>query len=475
MSSSLSPNPDTKRPGLLRRARALLSPRRWLTWRLLRRALIGGAVLITAVAAFYRIEYWRGERAWAAVERDARSRGIAVGMEGVNGPPIPEEENAFAAPGLREFFAPTGGETGGIGTFRSQAGRWTLGGAGPKDGRLEPKDGWDADLDAWRAYLETEDLMAAFQAHETALAEIERAVLRPEARFAPGLIWGHTDYPGLFQASKLIGLRARVRFDAGRADLAAQDLLTLLRLGRLLESAPGGWLIDDLVAQGVTQLATEGIHAGIVARAWDAETLAKFDEELGRVDRLKELRTCMEDELRLTLLWLAAASGGEGDFPLGARGRDTWQTTLMPRGWIWQNAATHYRRMTDEVLPAINPAGGTVDLARLEAVERSLAEERVNPYGFVSAMASKNLARIVGDVVERLVRFELCRVECRIERHRLVHGVYPENLDELERPPAADGLHDHRDGQPFVYRRGEDGTWFSLVAGGGADALRVTR
>ena len=47
-------------------------------WRILRRCLIGAAVLLTLIAAFYTEENWRGKRAWENCKRALEAKGIKM-------------------------------------------------------------------------------------------------------------------------------------------------------------------------------------------------------------------------------------------------------------------------------------------------------------------------------------------------------------------------------------------------------------
>src|SRR4051794_37313252 len=64
----------------------------------LRRILLGAAFAATAVALFVTFENWRGDRAWAAVESDLKSRGEFASAPVIPSQPIPDDENFFRTP-----------------------------------------------------------------------------------------------------------------------------------------------------------------------------------------------------------------------------------------------------------------------------------------------------------------------------------------------------------------------------------------
>src|SRR4030095_14522339 len=79
-----------------------------LSWRTLRRILIGGAGLATLVAFFYSVENWRGKRAWVKCKRDLEAKGAVLDWAAYIPPAVPDRENVFKAPGITESFVKLG-------------------------------------------------------------------------------------------------------------------------------------------------------------------------------------------------------------------------------------------------------------------------------------------------------------------------------------------------------------------------------
>jgi hypothetical protein len=72
--------------------------------KVLRRSLLGAAVASTVIALFVTVENWRGDRAWAEVERDLKSRGELASISVIATPQIPDDQNFFKAPLLARLL-----------------------------------------------------------------------------------------------------------------------------------------------------------------------------------------------------------------------------------------------------------------------------------------------------------------------------------------------------------------------------------
>jgi len=78
-------------------------------WRILRCCLLGAAVVLTLIAAFYTEESWRGKRAWENCKRALEAKGIKTHQEAdIPLPPVPDDQNVFAVPEMRQWFLEKG-------------------------------------------------------------------------------------------------------------------------------------------------------------------------------------------------------------------------------------------------------------------------------------------------------------------------------------------------------------------------------
>jgi hypothetical protein len=77
-------------------------------WRILRRCLLGAAVLLTLIATFYTEESWRGKRAWENCKRELEAKGIKMDWTNYIPAPVPDDQNVFAVPEMQQWFVGRG-------------------------------------------------------------------------------------------------------------------------------------------------------------------------------------------------------------------------------------------------------------------------------------------------------------------------------------------------------------------------------
>src|ERR1035437_2704330 len=71
------------------------TPKNKSGWRILRRILIGLAILATLIAIFYTEEDWRGKRAWENCKRELEAKGAVLDWNAYIPPPVPDDQNFF--------------------------------------------------------------------------------------------------------------------------------------------------------------------------------------------------------------------------------------------------------------------------------------------------------------------------------------------------------------------------------------------
>ncbi|HEX5399657.1 MAG TPA: hypothetical protein VFY06_11485, partial [Verrucomicrobiae bacterium] len=164
-------------------------------WRILRRILIGLAVVATLIAVFYTEEDWRGKHDWETYRRQLEAQGEKLDWQAFVPPPVPDNQNFFTAPIMSNIL--TGKIT--MSAYGSDGGpelRPRSGQAGYAVYRMYPTD-----LEAWQSYYRDQtntdadakfpvaaqpqtpakDVLLALSKYDSAVEELRQASRRPYA------------------------------------------------------------------------------------------------------------------------------------------------------------------------------------------------------------------------------------------------------------------------------------------------------
>jgi len=158
---------------------------------------------------------------------------------------------------------------------------------------------------------------------------------------------------------------------------------------------------------------------------------------------------------------------------------------LPPAGWYEWNKVSLAKRYQEQLFQMANPAKHFISRPSVEAF-RSAIDSKLSSRMFGVHDA---LALMLGSAISETARkfaadqnaVDLAKVACALERHRLAHGEYPENLAALvpEYLPALPP--DVVNGQPLQYRRLPEGRFVLYSLGwngkddGGVVVLRDNR
>lgn len=460
---------NSARPSLFRRFF------RWLfSWRNARRALIVTACLITLIVAAYVVEGWRGRRAWAEVDELARRRGEDLTVAALVVPPLPDEENFAATPPIADLFSSDAAISQGA------AERWTL--PQPADGRKEPgfnaqKDPNVSVLDAWRAYLGTDDLLKFLERYAADLTEISDATLRPHTRFPvryeDGLSATLPHVGPIQKLSRILRLRAEARLERGLVREAAGDVATLFRLTHKMSEERT--LVSQLVARSIVAQTMPLVGAGLADGAWSDADLTLIGSDLARLDLVSSGWCSFRGELAgVSTIFMQMA--GDPEFlgtaiqTVGAPPDESFRvfSRWIPSGWIYQNAARVAHLYLDEILPAYDQNARRVDFARLKTLEdERLVNRRLSPYRVLADMLMPAMHSLSANLTSGQTQVDMARIAIELDRWKTTHGAYPETLAELS--PAVTALKDYATGESFRYRRDENGTY--LLYATGADGV----
>ncbi len=462
-------------------------------WRLLRWGLIGLAGVITLIAVVITEENWRGKRDWDNFRRTAEARGERLDLAFVVPPPVPDDQNFFAAPVVAEALksehgqnpdAPQPRGTNGVNRmnfniYRGNSANWPTNGGNWQKGRL-------TDLKPWQRYFRTfsqsfegrtngfpvaaqpqtpaADILLALSCFNPALEELRQASQRPYARlpldYEKGFGVVGDCLPWLAnekRCAQFLELRILAELEAGQSGPALDDVKLLLRVTDTIRNQP--FLISHLVRIAMTAIALQPIYEGLAQHRWNDTQLAALEAALATQDFLADFqlamrgeRTCAIDEFETQRLTREMKSFTE---VLGAETIVTNSLRWMPSAYFYQNELAFARMYEQFVLPLADLTNQTISVAAYRAGQKDFQEQsnHFSPYKILARMTFPAVGKSVVRFATVQTDIDLARVACALERYRLAYGEYPETLDALAPQFIVKLPHDIIGGQPLHYRR----------------------
>src|SRR5471032_484491 len=247
------------------------TPKKKSGWRIVRRILVGIAVLATLVALLYAEEDWRGKRAWENCKRELEAKGAVLDWDAYIPPPVPDDQNFFKAPKMQEWFVRING----------------LPNTNYLTERLRNPDTTATNLNETAAskYLAWSDQF------EPDFDLIREALKRPYARMDGDYsIPYEIPIPNFIPArivAQTLAQRAKCNLLLGHPDKALQELTLLHDMCRLFEGAPTGkpmTLVAAMINVAVSGLYVDTIADGLQSHAWQEPQLAALQNQLAEIN-----------------------------------------------------------------------------------------------------------------------------------------------------------------------------------------------
>ena len=415
-------------------------------WRILRRILIGLAILATLVAIFYAEEDWRGKHTWEQCKAELEANGAVLDWDKYIPPPVPDDQNIFKAPKMQEWFVKNPkATTNELMMLVTNA---------DKTATITNKIG-AVNFLAWSDQFQPDfDLM-------------REALKRPYARMD-----GDYTKPYEIPIAHFVNVRAVVQALAqrakcdlllGRPGQALNELTLLNDSRRLMERAPTGKpiaLVDAMVNVAVTGLYVDTIAKGLQAHAWEEPQLTVLQKQLEQIELPSLVVRSFGSEPAATTHTLEIVSTAKFSEWFTPSAKMKWafvpqiKSALIPRGWIYQNMATS-ARLVHQQTEGYDSANGLIQPQRFGDLTREL-NAIARPYKFIATVAIPNFTKAWQATAYTQTLVNEAQIVCTLERYHLAHGEYPETLGALV-PKFIEKLpHDIIGGQPLHYRRTEN-------------------
>jgi hypothetical protein len=421
-----------------------------LKWMLI---MLGGLVLLVSI--FYAEEDWRGWHAWQKCEREFAAKGMDLNWNNYIPPPVPDEQNVFAAPKMQEWFVrpdsrhprPTN-ELTGLSTNRLTT--TTISNETVAANYLKWSDQFQPQFD-----------------------QIREALKRPYARmdgdYSIPFQQPIPDFIAVRAVAQTLAQRAHCHLLLNQPEEALDDMTLMHDLCRLLEAAPIGkpmTLVTAMINVAVTGLYTDAVAEGLRQRAWQEAQLAELQKQFAEVNltpfvldalRTEPVAVCKDIKISSYFKFF-----GNSHTTLFSR-IELW---LWPRGWTYQN-------MVNITTPELKPLNG-FDLANDTISPRVFNDATRNlnkfvkhnsPYKYLAAIVIPNVSKAWQTTAHNQTLANEAQIACALERYRLVNGSYPSSLDALV-PRFIEKLpHDLIGGQPLVYHSTADGKFLLYSIG----------
>jgi len=424
-------------------------------WRILRRILIGTAIIATLIAIFYTEENWRGKRTWENCKREIEAKGTVLDWDKYIPPPVPDDQNFFKAPKMQEWFVKslnattnelkvlaTNADTTATITNKIAAGNF-----------LAWSDQFRPDFDLMRQAL-------------------KRPYARMEGDYTKPYEIPIANFVNVRAVAQVLAQRAKCDLLLGQPDQALNELTLLDNSRRLMERAPTGkpiTLVDAMVNVAITGLYADTIAKGLQSNAWKEPQWVELQKQLEQIHLPSLVVQSFESESAATTHTLETAPTTKlGDwFPPSWKSR--WaiipliKSSLIPRGWIYQNMATS-ARLVHQQTEGCDLVNGLIQPQKFGDLTREL-KAIARPYKFIAVVAIPNFTKAWQTTARNQTLVNEAQIACALERYHLAHGEYPETLDALV-PQFIEKLpHDVINGQPLHYRRTGGGKFLLYSVG----------
>ncbi|MCB1205285.1 MAG: hypothetical protein KDN18_13575 [Verrucomicrobiae bacterium] len=415
--------------------------------------------LVTLAVLTVQIVNRSGSRALSKIRAELNEEGETLDFAQLLPDSIPDSENFCAVPALHGIADEEAGKSAREALAPFDLKTRTEGETLPALGN-SAQTGIPTDLAPWiESLVKNPDgganaLLEILSDQEPVLAEFADALDRPEARWTPQ--WRERELPAILFAISLpqyntsqnlarsLALRTLAAAEVGDVQTAHESVRILLRLAEANSQDP--CLIGLLVTSSHTSLAANGVWTLCRDRVGSPEDFGRLETSLGRLNLTEATGQAWRTELAAGVSTIESLgnsskwSQAEWEFLLGSG--DIRNVGLIPRGWLFQNAATLAELQWRHGLKPFREGGLVAMQEASGEMEKEILKLRDSPLkwpgSFLATMILPATAATTTNVIHTEVLLTQARVACALERFHLTHRQYPGNLSELGNLSMAD-------------------------------------
>ena len=461
---------------------------RWLfSWRPARRALISGAVFATLVGLFHAEENWRGKHAWNEYRRELEARGEQLDFKAFIPKPVPDEQNFAATPFVKSWFVRSnyqfsnfwqdvyGQVSSNITTSlekRDGGNRhfvdlvaWKMAFDVARSGTVSRSQVFESDkLDLASRAMVAPVVLEGLKTNEAVFAELRAASQRPNSRYPVqynledpwGILLPHLS--NVRNICKRLQFKACAELAVGQSTDALEDVKLTLYMADSVKDEP--FIISYLVRIACVQIAVQPIWEGLAERAWSDAELQEVQTHLQQYDFVADLKPHLDAERAAGVLTPELARGnGPG-----------------PSGWYSLEQRNYCRLFQLEFRGTYDVTQRRVSPSQIESNKNELGREMptghpVNALRAIfhhqvfAAMLLPALPRLPVKAATAQTAVDQATLACALERCRLANGQFPETLEALVPRFISQLPHDVITGEPYKYRRTNDGQFVLYSVG----------
>jgi len=473
---------------------------RWLcSWRGVRWHLILLAWILSLIALFYAVENWRGRRAWNQLHDRLIAQGEKLDFKDFVPKPVSGDQNFAAIPVVKTWFqSPTNRVS-----YDPFPDRWSQAYAlVSSPGKDSAQHRHFTDLVAWEMAFAAVRSGGSSAGHKLVSKERSReesakaaAVvleeLKPDAPIFEELravcqrpnglypIEYNTDVPWsillphlskIKAACQRLMLKASAELAVGNSQQALEDIKLMLRLADSVKAEP--ILVSHLVRLASWRLAIVPVWEGLAEHRWSDAQLVELQQMLQpRFLHDVELALRAERAASLYTIDYVRRNGGIGllgslSDPVSASSESLSELIrpLAPRGWYRWEQVNYCRLWEGYLRGGFNVAEQRVMPAQMVSNSRRVqAELGDNPLAILlhhrvfAKMLMPSMEKVVLRTATGQTVAQFAALGCALERYRLAKGQFPEQLGELVPQFVPSLPNDIITGQPYKYRRADQG------------------